>query len=167
MEMVWAGTITNSTIVFLSVLHIWLNGRRPPLQEFGDDHKNQIDTAFQWNDDSINLMYEFWRAAKEYLKFKVLLGGPERRWTSQGDEMWPMFCQHDNYTRELENINACIVNQLETGSLSANVMFDKVGKRKGLSVSGMGKVNSISFTPLCLFTGLVSSDSAEAIEFAS
>jgi hypothetical protein len=79
-----------------------------------------------------------------------------------------MFCQHDDYTtsRELEHINACI-NQLETGSLS-NVMFDKVGKRKGLSVSGMRKVvNSISFAPLCLFTGLVSSDCTEAIEFAS
>jgi hypothetical protein len=49
-------------------------------------------------------------------------------------------------------------------------MFDKVGKkRKGLppAVSGMGKVNSISFAPLCLFTGLVSSDCTEAIEFAS
>ncbi len=165
--MVWgAGTIiNNSTIIFLSVLHFWFNGRRPPLlQEFGDDH-NQVDTAFQWNNDSINLMYKFWRATK-YLKFKVL-GGPEPRWTSQGDEMWPTFCQqHEDYRRELENISVCI-NQLETGSLS-NVMFDKVGKRKVLPVSGMGKVNSISFAPLCpLFTGLASSDCTEAIEFAS
>jgi hypothetical protein len=87
-------------------------------------------------------MYEFWRATK-YLKFKVL-GGPEPCWTSQGDEMWPMFCQHEDYRRELENISVCINQFLETGSLS-NVMFDKVRKKtKGLPpVSGMGIVNSI------------------------
>jgi hypothetical protein len=33
--------------------------------------------------------------------------------------------------------------------------------------SCVGKVNSISFAPHCLFTGPVSSDCTEAIEFAS
>jgi hypothetical protein len=40
-------------------------------------------------DNSVNIMYEFWRTAR-YLRLKVL-GGPEPRWTCQGDETWPIF----------------------------------------------------------------------------
>jgi hypothetical protein len=74
MEMVWAGAITNSTIVFVSILQFWLNRRRPQLQELDDGH-NQVDTTFQWNDDSVNLIFEFWRAAKyPFLDMKIVDG---------------------------------------------------------------------------------------------
>ena len=175
MELVWAGTIATSTIAFVSILTFWFNENRcGDLEDECDSSHNATTTNFSWNDDNVNLMYEYWRTSR-YLKLK-LLGGPEPRWTSQGDQMWPIFPAKQNttdytelmtleqYNKNLQKMETCI-SQLENGTLP-NIMFEPGGKRTGLPIPGMGKVNSISFAPLCLFTGLATSDSKEAIEFA-
>jgi hypothetical protein len=77
---------------------------------------------------------------------------------------WEHIITPEMYNDELQKLELCIT-QLEEGTLSHS-MYDTKGRRKGLPVSGMGKVNSISFAPLCLFTALTHPNCTETIKFA-
>jgi hypothetical protein len=53
MELVWAGTIATSTIMFVSILQFWLNGNCP---KQCDTEHDKIPLNFQWNDNSVNIL---------------------------------------------------------------------------------------------------------------